>query len=529
MKRIIFLLFLVQATALLAMDRQVQSGEENKIFTMSLLPSQIEFNPLYTYSSLEAQVYSAIYEGLVSYDPYSLRPMPGMAERWEILDEGTRYRFYIHPRARYWNGDKVLSTDFRNAWLKMLELGEKAPFGFLLDPVLNATKYRRGETRDAQGVGITAPEENILEIQLEYPASQFLSILAHQSLVAIQPDALNVRNWNQFEAPPGSGPYYILEKNSKRIELIRNEHYWDGDHSKFTNIVLNFSNNDAETTRRFNSGEIQWIYSGFDSSELRIPGSLRISPQFSTSYYFFSASQLPFNDERVRRALLLLLPLGEIRSGEIHFVPSSTLVPQIPGYPRLTGIQEPNKEVALELLEEAGYPQGKNLPPIRIVLTNDAESRRVGEIMKKSWEAATSVSVELFYEEYYNYQQTIKNEGFTVGSLSWIGDYADPLSFLQLWSSDSTLNTANYEDPQFDELLQKSNGLEGSQRYESLAAAETYLLKSAILLPVSHSPAFHVIDLETIGGWYANPLDIHPFKYLYEKKLLPPANIAKLE
>ena len=525
-KILLFLLF--QSILLFGVDDSVQSEEDITVFTMNFLPSEVEFNPLYTYSSLEGQIYSALYEGLVSYDPQSLNPVPGMAERWEVLDEGTRYRFYIRPDAFYWNGDKVLSTDFRDAWLKMLELGDEAPFGSLLDPVLNASEYRRGEIRDAQRVGIFAFDDDVLEIQLRYPTSHFLSILAHQSLVAIHPEALNVRDWSTFDSPPGSGPYSILNKSSSKIELGTNENYWDSEHSDFSRIVLNFSDNNKEVTQRFNSGEIQWIYSGFDSSELRVPNSLQISPQFSTSYYFFSASQPPFDDERIRRALLMLLPLSEIRSETVHFFPTSVLIPPFPGYPDQTGIEESDETAALSLLEDAGYPNGDGLPPIRVVFTDNTEYRRVGEIMKSNWEEALNTSVELSYNDYYEYQRILKNKQFTLGTISWIGDYADPMTFLQLWISDSTSNTAGYEDSQFDQLLQESNGLEGLPRYESLAKAEDYLLQSAIVLPVNHSPSLHIIDLEAIGGWYATPLDIHPFKYLYQKKPTPPANIAKL-
>jgi len=183
-------------------DNYVQADEDVSVFTMSLLPSQIEFNPLYTYSSLEAQIYSALHEGLVGYDPQFLSPVPGLAQRWEVLEDGMLYRFYIHPQAYYSNGDKVLSSHFRDAWLKMLELGDDAPFGFLLDPVRNAAAYRLGEVRDSEDVGISAPAANILDVQLEYPAGYFLSILPHHSLVALHPHALTVRAWSRLRLLP---------------------------------------------------------------------------------------------------------------------------------------------------------------------------------------------------------------------------------------------------------------------------------------------------------------------------------------
>ncbi|MEI6874946.1 MAG: peptide ABC transporter substrate-binding protein, partial [Spirochaetota bacterium] len=89
-----------------------------------------------------------------------------------------------------------------------------------------------------------------------------------------------------------------------------------------------------------------------------------------------------------------------------------------------------------------------------------------------------------------------------------------PLAFLQMWDSDSNLNDARYADPEYDRLLADTAGLEGAKRFSALAKAETRLLSSAACLPLHHSIALNVIDLDTVSGWNDNALDIHPFKYL---------------
>jgi oligopeptide transport system substrate-binding protein len=88
------------------------------------------------------------------------------------------------------------------------------------------------------------------------------------------------------------------------------------------------------------------------------------------------------------------------------------------------------------------------------------------------------------------------------------------------------INDSGYRDDEFDTLVEESNGLSGTERFEQLGRAEEYLLQSAVVMPVSHSPSFNIIDLEVVGGWYPNPLDIHPFKYFYEISRKPPANVA---
>jgi peptide/nickel transport system substrate-binding protein/oligopeptide transport system substrate-binding protein len=110
----------------------------------------------------------------------------------------------------------------------------------------------------------------------------------------------------------------------------------------------------------------------------------------------------------------------------------------------------------------------------------------------------------------------------------WIGDYADPLTFLQMWTSESNLNDAQFSDVGFDRLVTDSFSKEGSRRYQQLAEAEEMLLSQAVVLPINHAPAFNLIDLDRIEGWFPNVLNIHPFKYIRFRTLRLPPGIARL-
>jgi oligopeptide transport system substrate-binding protein len=104
--------------------------------------------------------------------------------------------------------------------------------------------------------------------------------------------------------------------------------------------------------------------------------------------------------------------------------------------------------------------------------------------------------------------------GWTVASTSWIGDFVDPLAFLQMWASDSNLNDARLSDPEFDRLLGAAAQKTGEDRLAALSLAEVRLLSGAAVLPIHYSLSSSVIDTDYIDGWYTNVLDVHPFKYL---------------
>lgn len=166
------------------------------------------------------------------------------------------------------------------------------------------------------------------------------------------------------------------------------------------------------------------------------------------------------------------------------------------------------------------------MPSLRIFLPAATETERVARILKNAWESQLEVSVEITLIPYGGYFDRLKTEEYTVGMVSWIGDFADPMAFLQMWLSGSNVNDAGFADPEYDALIDESMRRVGQARYNTLARAEEILLRTGTVMPMSHSPAINLIDLQSIEGWFPNPLDIHPFRYLrFAEFTLPPGTV----
>ena len=152
--------------------------------------------------------------------------------------------------------------------------------------------------------------------------------------------------------------------------------------------------------------------------------------------------------------------------------------------------------------------------------------------MKEAWEKLPALEVDLKTVPAADYFDAVregaKAGGWTIASTSWIGDFADPLAFLAMWSADSNLNDARFSDPEYDRLLAAAALKAGDERLTALGVAETRLLAGAAVLPIYHSLAANVIDTDFVDGWYANALDIHPFKYLDFGERRIRANVAVL-
>jgi len=477
---------------------------------------ELQLDPHHSIYSAEAQIFTATYEGLFSYNPSSLEPVNAACKSYTVSPDGKVYTFTIRDDAEWSDGSPLLASDFRNAWLRAITPSQKADYASFFDIIAGAKAFRNGDDSNPKSVGISVLSDKVLQVTLVSKADYFTRLLCHHSFAPIHPSMLAVKDWNSAFPFPVDGAYRFESKSDKELILVKNEHYWDAASVAIPKIRIIFSDNDAEATRRFDGGEIDWLAGPMDLNALVDRAAIQANPMFGTHYWFFNCAVKPWSNPDLRLALALLLPWKEIRSRDSYMNPADTLVLPFQGYQAAKGIEDIDEAQAKSLLEKAGYPNGKGLPPIVLLTPEGEDGGRVAGLMKAAWEKLPGVKVEVKTVPAAGYFAALHEEagkgGYTLGSTTWIGDFADPIAFLQMWTSDSNLNDAHLSDPKYDKLLSEAASKTGDDRLAALAAAETYLLHGAAVLPIYHSIAVNVLDMDYIQGWYANPLDIHPFK-----------------
>ena len=500
--------------------------------TVAFSKHDLELDFRKSYLASEAQIFTAIYEGLFSYHPNSLEPVSALAERWAVSVDKKQWTFTIRQNARFWNGDPVRAQDFRAAWLSLLEPGRDSPYSGLFDIIEGARDYRNGVERNPDKVGISAPSPATLVVKLNSPASFFPAMLCHHSFSPIHPSMINKVSWsptgrNSAWTPPVSnGPFRIVSMNDESIVMQKNNLYWDQAHVALNKITVKFTETADEASHLWNSGEARWISGDVNLDALTDRSGIQINVMFATHYYFFRCADAPWNDHRIRRAMILVLPWDEIRSGQ--FLPAQTLIFPIAGYPVVKGITETNYDEAKRLMAGAGYQNGSRMPELVIRLTPSRDSIRIGALMANAWKEILGINVRVEVVPFERYFQAMKESGYIIGSSTWIGDFADPYAFLQMWRRDSNLNDSRLNDEDFEALIDRSMIEEGEVRLATLAEAEKMLLDRGVVLPISYSPALNIVDTGELDGWYPNALDIHPFKYFLFKAYRPLPGVAMI-
>jgi oligopeptide transport system substrate-binding protein len=488
-------------------------------------PKKVNLDPLHTFTAMESQLFTALYEGLLINDPSTLEPVAGVAESWEASEKGRIWRFTLRAGAAYSNGDPVRAGDFVDSWLRMLNPDNRAEYSFLFDVIKGARAYRSGLVRDAKTVGVRAISDGVLEVELEKPAAHFLKLLCHISFLPLHPSLLKGTDWNDAATVIGNGPFTLVKRTDAEMVLDRNARYWDAKNLGLDRIRIRFLDDASLATDQYFMGRIQWSTIGqYDKLETR--DRFEAFPMFATSFFYFTCDAAPWSDWRVRRGLALLLPWSEIRTSDFLFA-TDRLIPAIPNYPEVKGIAGQQIEEGKRLLADAGFPEGRGLPRLVIKVFSDSTGAEIAGKFAEAWKRLAGLDVVVRALAPDDFYPEMKKTDYAMGMSTWIGDYADPLTFLQLWTTGSNLNDARFSDRDYDAAVADSQTMaDGALRYRRQADAEEILLTRAVLLPLSHSAAVHLIDLDRIDGWFPNPLDIHPFKFIRFKEKRTPTGIV---
>lgn len=489
-------------------------AKENFIIIESVHPH--DFNPQTTSYNSDITILSGLYEGLFSYNPATLEPVYALCESYKISRDKKRWTFKIRQNAKFSNGEQINSSSVRESWLLLLET-QNAPYSSLLDIIRGAKEYRTGKGI-REDVGIYIVDDFTLNVSLNMPASYFPKILCNCAFSVIH------RNPTVF-----SGSYILENITENSTVLTKNQFYWDEQNVKLPKITFIQSDNIEENTHLFNNGDVDWISSSFDSQKVIDKKSVLLNAVFGTTYFFFKNSikkseQNNQNQKNLwdypefRNALIEAVPWEVLRKDA--FFPAETLVFPLTNYPLISGFNYTDEIEALLKMKAARKKY--NIPDetqislkfliTQFMLNEEKKSALVNAFLP------LGVDLQFIEVPVQSYFSLVKTSDADLYSYSWIGDFADPLAFLELFKGFSTLNDSGWQNDDFDELLEKANLVSDEERFILLSKAEEILLDSAMVIPLYHTVSLNLIDLSEVGGWISNAFDFHPLKYLFKKE-----------
>ncbi len=476
----------------------------------------------------EGRIVNALFEGLTTFNAQG-KSGPGMAESWTISEDGKTYTFKIRPNAKWSDGRRLTAHDFVDSWKRTLSPETAASYNYQLFYVKNAESFAAGRITDFSQVGVRALDDHTLEVTLENPTPFFLDLCATPPLQPVPVD--RIKEFGDDWVKPGkivSNGAYVLEdwRINERIRLRKNSNYWNSKKVALESVeALPIST--ATVAFNFYAGGLADLIVDKNLTPNALLDELKRTPAFHSApflgIYFlrFNCSKPPFNDARVRRAFAMAVDKRRIvekitRAGEL---PATSFVPPgVEGYASPDGLPY-DPAAARSLLAEAGFPDGKGFPLTTFLYNESQQNRDIAVELQAMWLQHLGVKVNLALQEWKVYLNSLSSLDYGIARSSWVGDYPDPNTFLDMFGTGNGNNRTGWSDPAYDRLIaDAARETNPERRFEILRKAEGVLIaEQAPVCPIFYYVGIQLYDPAKLGGIESNVLDEHPIKAMYRK------------
>jgi oligopeptide transport system substrate-binding protein len=477
----------------------------------------------------EINVASALFEGLLGEHPETGAPVPGVAERWESSADGLTWTFRLRADARWSNGDPVTAHDFVASIRRALSPGLGADNVALLFVLANAEAWHQGALRDANQVGATALDDRTLRLTLAHPAPYLPALLPHPIWYPVHLPTLERHGgatrrdskWTEPGQLVSNGPFVLTAHRRGQVIIVeKSPTYWDAATVRLKAIHFHPAADVDGEERAFRAGQLHITealpVARVESYRRDQPGVLRISPFLDTYFYRLNTTRPGLDDKRVRRALALAIDRSAItsritRGGQ---QPAASFVPSgLAGYAP-PAVLATDLAAAHALLAEAGFPEGRGLPPLEILINSSGNHRVIAEAVQQMWRQL-GVQVELNNMEQSSLFAKRRALDFSVLRSEWAADFADPKSFLDVFRGGSSNNHTGWNNLRYDALLRDADhAADPAVRHDLLRRAEAVLLDELPIIPLYHSTTVRLVH-PAVRGWHPLPLDRHPYKHVW--------------
>jgi oligopeptide transport system substrate-binding protein len=487
-----------------------------------------ELDPHVVTGVQEHKIITALLEGLVTYSETG-DIAPGVAERWEISDDGLTYTFHLRADAKWSNGEPVTAQDFANSFKRILTPSLGSEYSYKLFHLVGAEEFNTGQLTDFSKVGVATPDGRTLRLTLKHRTPFLLESMNHYAWFPVH--IPTVEKFGGLDRPGspwtrpgnfiGNGPFTLVDwKPNQKITVTRSATYWDHANVKLDGIEF-FAIESADTEEReFRTGRLDYAYSlplsKIETYRRDHPDTYRATPYYGTYFYRINVTQKPLDDKRVRRALALAIDRESIiknilrdagQTPAYHFTPDSE---KFTATARLTG----DLAEAKRLLAEAGYPDGKGMPKVEILFNTLESHRTIAEAIQQMWKTRLGVDASIVNQEWKVYLDTTQTLNYQISRAGWIGDYNDPHTFLDMWITRGGNNQTGWSNAEYDRLIRSALAQpDEASRMAVYQKLEAILAEEVPVIPIYFYTRIYAIS-PRVKNWISTPLDNRAWKWI---------------
>ncbi len=415
------------------------------------------FDPARAAAAPETDVVRALFEGLTEIDAKTLDAMPAAAEKWSASEDKRVWTFQLRKDARWSNSKRLTADDFVISWKRLGALGEKTAHRDLFQNIVglktekpesvtqpvDSTEFqhtpskatdtaaanltaklqdvhppgstqtgpnpheeterpKQKESVPTKKFGVEALDDSVLQVTLELPDKDFAKLVANPIFRPIYGDG------TEFDTDPldtdviTNGAFIIDDANKDGVSLDRSDTYWNRAAVKLEHIRFVPKDTAEAALDAYKKGEIDAVTNAdFEPLALKLLSpyeDFRQTTHSALNFYEINTRNAPFSDRRVREALATAIDRDRLTDVDLEgsTQPANAFLPLGSGR---TARLSFDIEKARALLDKAGFPNGVNFPPIRLVVNRNDTQQRVARTVARMWKQNLNIETQVIVKE----------------------------------------------------------------------------------------------------------------------------------
>ncbi|MBU5225768.1 peptide ABC transporter substrate-binding protein [Clostridium senegalense] len=426
---------------------------------------------------------------------------PAGAEKWSVSDDGLVWTFKLRDM-KWSDGQPVKVEDYIYGITRTLSPKVNSPYAFLLYPIKNAEDFNLGQVPERE-LGVKKIDESTLQITLEVPTAYFLNLTYFKVMEPQRQDIVE-----KYGELYGSGSQYMVYTgpfiisrwtHDDEIQLVKNKKYWDEKSVKLEKITMKVVQDEERKMNELLNGDLDIanVYDKITIEKLNDSNSFNIKKGYdgSVNYTIFNQQDEYFKNNKIRKAFIIAAAREEACEDDFRNLAEPALGWCPPGvqlgseeyrtnvnyFPvnNLKKEYDNPKQLLIEGLKELGLdPDPKNHTFKYLQSEINEKSKYYSELEKSIFEKKLGVNIDIEYVGWVEFQQKTRAMDYQMAAQSWIGDYNDPSTFFDIWSSTAGIIQTGWSNEKYDRLIREASRTNNQKsRMELFNEAEKILVE----------------------------------------------------
>ncbi|MGN4558455.1 peptide ABC transporter substrate-binding protein [Bacillus cereus group sp. MYBK5-2] len=488
--------------------------------------------------TLGAQILGNTMEGLYRLDKDN-KPIPAAAESSTKSEDGKKYTFKLRKDAKWSNGDPVTAKDFVFGWQRLLDKNTAAEYAFIAYYIKNAEAINKGE-KPVTELGAKAVDDYTLEVELEKPVPYFLNLLAFPSYYPLNEKFVKEKGDKyglEADTTVYNGPFVMSSwKHEQGWQLKKNDKYWDKKTVKLEEINYSVVKEVATKVNLYDTGSIDFTLLSGEFVDKYKSNKEEYGEYAESSTFFLRLNQkrngqdTPLKSKKLREAIALSVDKKGLANVILNNGSKATdqLVPKgLATGPDGKDYQDTfknglkyNPKKGAAAWEEAKKELGKDQVTIELLSYDDGTAKKIADYVKDQIEKnLKGVTINTKIQPFKQKLKLETAQDYEISYAGWSPDYADPMTFIDMFESKSPYNQMSYSNPKYDEMVGKAGNelmSDAKKRWETLGKAEKlFLEEDAGLVPLYQTGRSYVMKPNVKGIVKHNISPEYSFKWAY--------------